>query len=83
MVTTIAQQGVKITELVVSMKMNSDLIVLFNLISLYRLYFVLPKLLASKKYATWGILCEVINEATDDLEDNIITDDDYKILLTK
>ena len=57
MVTTIAQQGVTTKELVVRIEnlvTDSDLIVLFDLICLYRLYFVLPKILASKNHANWG-----------------------------
>ena len=77
---TIAQQGVTITNLVTDKEKNSDLIVLFDLICLYRLYFVLPKILASKNHANWGGLCEAITKATDAYEDGDMTDDDYNTL---
>ena len=80
MVTTIAQQGVTIENLVTDSKKNSDLIVLFDLICLYRFYFVLPKILASKNHANWGGLCEAITNATDAHEDGDMTDDDYNTL---
>jgi hypothetical protein len=77
---TIAQQGVTIENLVTDSKKNSDLIVLFDLICLYRFYFVLPKILASKNHANWGGLCEAITKATDAHEDGDMTDDDYNTL---
>jgi hypothetical protein len=80
MVTTIAQHGVTIENLVTDSKKNSDLIVLFDLICLYRFYFVLPKILASKNHANWGGLCEAITKATDAHEDGDMTDDDYNTL---
>ena len=80
MVTTMAQQGVTIENLVTDCKKNSDLIVLFDLNCLYRFYFVLPKILASKSHANWGGLCEAITKATDAHEDGDMTDDDYNTL---
>ena len=77
---TIAQHGVTIENLVTERKKESDLIVLFDLICLYRFYFVLPKILASKNHANWGGLCEAITNATDAHEDGDMTDDDYNTL---
>ena len=77
---TIAQQGLTIENLVTDSKKNSDLIVLFDLICLYRFYFVLPKILASKNHANWGGLCKAITKATDAHEDGDMTDDDYNTL---
>ena len=77
---TIAQQGVTIENLVTDSKKKSDLIVLFDLICLYRFYFVLPKILASNNHANWGGLCEAITKATDAHEDGDMTDDDYNTL---
>jgi uncharacterized coiled-coil protein SlyX len=81
---TIAVQGVRIAEQDVRidrLERNSDLIVLFDLISLYRFYFVLPKILDAKKFANWGALCEAISDATDMYEDKMMTADDYKSLV--
>ena len=80
---TIAQHGVTIENLVTERKKESDLIVLFDLICLYRFYFVLPKILASKNHANWDGLCEAITNATDAHEDGDMTDDDYNTLRAK
>jgi hypothetical protein len=80
----IAEQDVRIAEQDVRIdrqERNSDLIVLFDLISLYRFYFVLPKILDAKKYANWGALCEAILDATDLYEDKKMTADDYNSLV--
>ena len=64
-------------------KKSSDLILLFDLICLFRLYFIQPNLSASAKHTTWGQLCQSITDATDALEDGFISDAAYRTLLTE
>eukprot|EP00596_Hydrurales_sp_CCMP1899_P005884 CAMPEP_0119041928 /NCGR_PEP_ID=MMETSP1177-20130426/14215_1 /TAXON_ID=2985 /ORGANISM="Ochromonas sp, Strain CCMP1899" /LENGTH=227 /DNA_ID=CAMNT_0007008359 /DNA_START=231 /DNA_END=914 /DNA_ORIENTATION=- len=64
-------------------KKSSDLILLFDLVCLFRLYFIQPNLSASAKHNTWGQLCQSITDATDALEDGIISDAAYRTLLTE
>jgi hypothetical protein len=64
-------------------KKSSGLILLFDLVCLFRLYFIQPNLSASAKHNTWGQLCQSITDATDALEDGIISDAAYRTLLTE
>ena len=66
----IARQDVRITR----QERNSDLIILFCLISLYRFYIVQPKILN----ADWGALCRAISDATELYEEGRMTVAEYK-----